>query len=310
VKAEETILAERPSTAVEPAPWWKTEVVYHIYPRSFADSNGDGVGDLRGEIIDFWIERGVSGFRLDVFNAYFKHPELLDNPRRAARSAWRRPRHLYNKDRPELRGFLAELRAKLDQHPGVVAIGETFDGDAKLAASYCDHLHMAFNFDLVEQPLRADRLQHVIARWDTLLAHEHTWPSYVLSNHDNPRHASRLSPRLPRQERDARAKVAAAMLLTLRGTPFVYYGEEIGMNDATIPADVYLRRHETQSVLVALNLTKVTQRLRLDSEAPTRRWVPRLSTRRPDVGWSVILGRELTLGPYEATIFEATRPAT
>jgi alpha-glucosidase len=416
VKAEETILAERPSTAVEPAPWWKTEVVYHIYPRSFADSNGDGVGDLRGiierldylndgtrgslgvnaiwlspiylspgrdggydvadhtsiaptygtledfdllvdearrrgihgvidlvlnhtsdlhpwflesrssssspysdwyiwrsprvgrrtpnnwrsffggsawtfdaereqyylhtflpeqpdlnwhhpdvrgaagEIIDFWIERGVSGFRLDVFNAYFKHPELLDNPRRAARSAWRRPRHLYNKDRPELRG--------------------------------------------------ADRLQHAIARWDTLLAHERTWPSYVLSNHDNPRHASRLSPRLPRRERDARAKVAAAMLLTLRGTPFVYYGEEIGMNDATIPADVYLRSHETQSVLVALNLTKVTQRLRLDSEAPTRRWVPRLSTRRPDVGWSVILGRELTLGPYEATIFEATRPAT
>jgi alpha-glucosidase len=466
VKAEETILAERPSTAVEPAPWWKTEVVYHIYPRSFADSNGDGVGDLRGiierldylndgtrgslgvnaiwlspiylspgrdsgydvadhtsiaptygtledfdllvdearrrgihgvidlvlnhtsdlhpwflesrssssspysdwyiwrsprvgrrtpnnwrsffggsawtfdaereqyylhtflpeqpdlnwhhpdvrgaagEIIDFWIERGVSGLRLDVFNAYFKHRELLDNPRRAARSAWRRPRHLYNKDRPELRGFPAELRAKLDQHPGVVAIGETFDGDAKLAASYCDHLHMAFNIDLVERPLRADRLQRAIARWDTLLAHEHTWPSYALSNHDNPGHASRLSPRLPRQERDARAKVAAAMLLTLRGTPFVYYGEEIGMNDATIPADVYLRSHETQSMLVALNLTNVTQRLRLDSEAPTRRWVPRLSTRRPDVGWSVILGRELTLGPYEATIFEATRPAT
>jgi alpha-glucosidase len=355
--------------------------------------------DVRGaaaHIIDFWIERGVSGFRLDVFNAYFKHPELLDNPRRPARSAWRRQRHIYNKDRPELREFLGELRAKLDEHPEIVAIGETFDGDAELAASYCEQLHMAFNFELLEQPWRAERFQRAVARWDSLLSLEHTWPSYVLSNHDNPRHASRLSRNLPAQEQDARAKVAAALLLTLRGTPFLYYGEEIGMNDCEVPRDeqhdlqfgrdgarspmqwtdelyagfararpwlpvasdyqcrnvtqqnldprsvlsfyrrliwlrngsraltlgawtplldkprealAYMRTSESQRMLIVLNFTNETVRLSFGGRLPTRRWIPRLSTRRPDVGWSLILDQELTLGPYEATIFEAADPA-
>ena len=79
-------------------------------------------------------------------------------------------------------------------------------------------------------------IQRSIQRWDGLLASDRTWPSYVLSNHDNPRHAWRHGRGLPRWESDARAKVAATLLLTLRGTPFVYYGEEIGMGDGQIPA--------------------------------------------------------------------------
>jgi alpha-glucosidase len=348
------------------------------------------------EIVRFWLDRDVSGFRLDVFNAYFKHPELRDNPRRLGRTAWRRQVHRYSKDRPELHDFLAELRALLDAHPGVVAVGETFDGDADLAASYCDKLHMAFNFDVLQQPWDAGRLQRAIGHWDRLLEREHTWPSYVLSNHDNPRHAGRYGNRLPGAERDARAKVAAALLLTLRGTPFMYYGEEIGMQDADVPlaercdlafardparapmqwsdaphggfssgrpwlpiasdyrernverqdADArsilsfyrkliwfrrtsaalrlgtwtpllrtpkstiaYLRRHEQQVVLVVLNFSAEATSVRLSVDLPARSWVPRISTRRADVGWAMSLGQTIALGPYEATVFEAVTPA-
>ena len=344
------------------------------------------------EILRFWLARGVSGFRLDVFNAYFKHPDLPSNPWRPGRDPWSRQRHIYNKDRPELHAFLAELRELLDQHPGVIAIGETFDGNPELAASYCDTLHTAFNFDFLQQPWHPRAIQRSIQRWDGLLASDRTWPSYVLSNHDNPRHAWRHGRGLPRWESDARAKVAATLLLTLRGTPFVYYGEEIGMGDGQIPAaerdDIrylrdpartpmqwseaphagfsdghpwlrladdarerhvqeqdsdprsilnayrrlialrhrslplqlgdwkplvaaprsalaYLRTHGEQSALIVLNFGDATTRLRLDDPPSARAWVPRFSTRRTDIGWTVILGREITLGPYEATVFEA-----
>jgi alpha-glucosidase len=347
------------------------------------------------DVVRHWIERGVSGFRLDVFNAYFKHPDLPNNPRRLARTAWGRQRHLYNKDRPELHDFLLELRALLDQYPDTMAVGETFDGQPELAASYCDKLHMAFNFDFLAQPWEPTAIQRSIARWDGLLAAENTWPCYVLSNHDNPRHAWRYGRGVTAAEADARARVAAALLLTLRGTPFIYYGEEIGMQDVVVadaeawdlaldggtrdtarspmqwdattnagfttgrpwlplgsdfPArnvaeqdrdprsilnfyrrlaglrDVspalrlgawrplirrpragllYLREHGEDRALVALNLTGRRVRVRLDEPLPARRWVPRVSTRRGDVGWSVHVGDELDLGPYEATVFTA-----
>jgi alpha-glucosidase len=187
------------------------------------------------DVVRHWLGRGVSGFRLDVFNAYFKHPDLPDNPWRPGRSAWRRQRHIYNKDRPELHDFLVELRELLDEHPDTMAVGETFDGPPELAASYCDKLHMAFNFDFLAQPWKPRALQRSIARWDRLLAREGSWPCYVLSNHDNPRHAWRYGRGVGAAEADARAKVAAALLLTLRGTPFIYYGEEIGMQDVAVP---------------------------------------------------------------------------
>ena len=344
-------------------------------------------------VVRFWLERGISGFRLDVFNAYFKHPDLPDNPRRLGRRPWERQRHLYNKDRPELHDFLLELRALLDQYPDTMAVGETFDGQPELAASYCDKLHMAFNFDFLSQPWKPAAIQRAIARWDKLLAREDTWPCYVLSNHDNPRHAWRHGRGVTPSEVDARARVAAALLLTLRGTPFIYYGEEIGMQDVAVGSDetrdmafdgssrdaarspmqwddsrnagfsasrpwlpiapdfrernvahqdldsrsilnfyrrlaalrdavpalqtgtwepllreprdalVYVRRTGSELALVALNFTN--KRVRVDAALPTRRWTPRLSTRRPDVGWAVHLRDALDLGPYEATVFTA-----
>lgn len=347
------------------------------------------------DIVRFWLERGVSGFRLDVFNAYFKHPALPNNPRRLGRSAWARQRHVYNKDRPELHDFLGQLRALLDEHPDTMAVGETFEGDAELAASYCDKLHMAFNFEFLSQRWHPRAMQAAIRRWDKLLTEEGTWPCYVLSNHDNPRHAWRYGHELTPAEADARAKVAAALLLTLRGTPFVYYGEEVGMQDVDIPATerwdlalhgvirdaartpmqwsddpgagftsarpwlpigpdhrqrnvvqqdrdprsvlnfyreliwlrrgstalqtgrwdplsenprstmAYLRTDATQTMLVVLNFSGEVERLPLNRTLLGRRWIPRASTRRSDVGWAIVLDRHITVRPYEATIFEA-----
>jgi alpha-glucosidase len=345
-------------------------------------------------VVRFWLRRDVSGFRLDVFNAYFKHPDVPSNPRRLGRSAWARQRHVYNKDRPELHGFLGELRELLDAHDAM-AVGETFEGDPELAASYCEKLHMAFNFHVLGQPWSAKGLQTAISRWDRLLRQEHLWPSWVLSNHDHPRHARRYGVALPPAEADARAKVAAALLLTLRGTPFLYYGEEIGMQGAELTAEqrwdvagsgidrdsartpmqwsgernggfspvapwlplsadhrernvaeqdgnarsvlsfyrqltwlrrrspalqtggwvslldepraalAYLRTSAEQTMLVVLNLSKEKTRVRFPAPLPARRWTPRISTCRADVGWSVTLGRELVLRPYEATVFAA-----
>jgi alpha-glucosidase len=187
------------------------------------------------DVFRFWLERGVSGFRLDVFNAYFKHPDLLDNPWRLGTTPWTRQRQLNNKDRPELHDFLGELRSLLDEYPETMAVGETFDAEPELAASYCKQLHLAFDFDFLQQPWKPSSFQRTIGKWDKLLDAQDSWPCYVLSNHDNPRHAGRYSRGVSASEADARAKIAAALLLTLRGTPFIYSGEEIGLHDVPIP---------------------------------------------------------------------------
>jgi alpha-glucosidase len=91
-----------------------------------------------------------------------------------------------------------------------------------------DELQLSFNFHFLEQPWVAERFRAVVEEWERLLP-AHAWPDYTLSNHDRSRAASRYGPE--------RAGVAAVMLLTLRGTPFIYYGEEIGMTDVSIPPD-------------------------------------------------------------------------
>ena len=160
----------------------------------------------------------------------------LDNPRQLGTTPWTRQRQLYNKDRPELHDFLVELRSLLDEYPETMAVGETFDAQPEMAASYCKQLHMAFDFDFLQQPWKPRSFQRTIEKWDRLLASQDSWPCYVLSNHDNPRHAGRYGQGVSASEADARAKIAAALLLTLRGTPFIYSGEEIGLRDVPIPS--------------------------------------------------------------------------
>ena len=189
-------------------------------------------------VMRFWLDRGVSGLRLDVCNVYFKHPDLLDNPRRLGTTVWNRQHHINSKNQPEFHVFLTDLRALLDSYPESMAVGEIFDGRVEVAASYCKKLHMAFNFDIAQQKKWHPRgFQTAISKWDNLLSDEDTWPCYFMSNHDMSRHSSRFGGEVGLDEADARAKVVAAMLFTLRGTPYVYYGEEIGMRDVEIPVD-------------------------------------------------------------------------
>lgn len=184
------------------------------------------------DVIRTWLDRGVDGFRFDVFNAFFKHPDLPSNPRRlGGRRGYSWQDHRYDKNQPEMAELLAEIRAIVDERPGRMTVGELFEGSPTLAASYAEAGHLVFDFSLIDQPWSARAFARAIA--DREAAFGPTgWPTVVLSNHDRSRHASRYD---DGRHGDARAKVAAALVLTLRGTPFLYYGEEIALRDVAIP---------------------------------------------------------------------------
>ena len=183
-----------------------------------------------------WLERGVDGFRLDVFNAFFKDAELLSNPRRyRGRRPYDRQRHLYDKDRPELADFLAEFRALVDSLPGAddgrrAVLGRSGAG-ARAQRAAPPRLRLRADPPALERRGFADASQKHEERFGA-----DGWPTIVLSNHDQSRQASRLAPgRRRRDERRDRPRAAAVLSLTLRGTPFLYYGEEIGARDVPVP---------------------------------------------------------------------------
>jgi len=192
-------------------------------------------------VVRTWLDRGVDGFRLDVFNVFFKDAELRSNPRRiGGRGRWTWQRHLHDRNQPELEELLGQLREIVDERPGRMTVGELFDGALPDAARLIAPGHLVFDFTLLSVPWRAAAFARAITARDAAFGTER-WPTNVLSNHDQPRHASRLAPAggNPRAvaEGDARAKVAAALLLGLRGTPFLYYGEEIALRNLSIPKD-------------------------------------------------------------------------
>lgn len=186
------------------------------------------------DVLRTWLERGVDGFRFDVFNAFFKDAALTSNPRRlGGRRAYSRQVHLYDKNRPELLDLLGDIRRIVDEQPGRMTVGELFEGTVAQAAAYAAPGHLVFDFSLIQQPWRASAFAAAIADREAAFGPD-GWPSIVFSNHDQPRAASRFDDGV---HGDARAKVAATMALTMRGTPFLYYGEEIGLRDVAIPRD-------------------------------------------------------------------------
>jgi alpha-glucosidase len=199
------------------------------------------------EVIRYWLDLGVDGFRLDVANCFVKDETLRDNPRRTlGLRPYDRQRHLYDLNQLENLDVMRQIRAAVDAYTGRVTIGEIHalpPGDTALSAAYYaegEGLHMAFDFAFLFSPWRAQAFAAAIDRWERALDpdHEpHLWPNYALSNHDQPRAISRYATG-SEEVTQARARVAAALLLTLRGTPFIYYGEEIGMRNGRIP-----RRH-------------------------------------------------------------------
>jgi alpha-glucosidase len=206
------------------------EYFFHMFCKQQPDVNwrNPKVRQEMLKVFRFWLEHGVDGFRLDVFNAYFKDETLRNNPRKWGIRPFDWQRHIRDIDQPEMLPLLGEIRQLLDEHPGGYAVGETFLGGAERAAGYVGPglLQAAFDLTFMNCPWQPERFLNAIQRWENLLP-EGAWPNYVLNNHDQPRSATRYG----QGEEDGRLKVAAAMLLTLRGTPFLYYGEEIGMRN-------------------------------------------------------------------------------
>jgi alpha-glucosidase len=141
--------------------------------------------------------------------------------------------HVYSADRPEIHDVIADMRRVSDEFPARVLIGEIYLPVERLVAYYGKDLsgaHLPFNFALISAQWHAREIEDLIARYEAVLP-PGAWPNWVLGNHDKPRLASRIGPE--------QARVAAMLLLTLRGTPTLYYGDEIGMPQVAIaPEDV------------------------------------------------------------------------
>jgi alpha-glucosidase len=183
-----------------------------------------------------WLDRGVDGFRLDVFNIFLKHPEMPSNPEVEGDSAWDRQEHKYDRDQPDFPELIARFRAIVDEEPGRMSVGELFYGGPETSASLSNQNHLVFDWELVRAPWSAQEYRDLLDRRVAIFGDD-IWPTIVLSNHDQSRHASRLSASAGIDDTDAVARAAAAILFTLRGSPFLYYGEEIGLRDVEVPFD-------------------------------------------------------------------------
>ncbi|MGC3999402.1 MAG: alpha-amylase family glycosyl hydrolase [Anaeromyxobacter sp.] len=191
--------------------------------------------------LDFWLDRGVDGFRIDVAHAVMKDPALRDNPPvpeglrtfHKDTGDWGRQLHLHDRGHDDVHGVFRELRRLLDARGGdKVAIGEIHHHDLSAWASYygaeLDELHMPFNFKLLSTPWNAAAVRVVVDALEASLP-AGAWPNWVLGNHDEQRIATRVGPEA--------ARAAMVLLLTLRGTPTLYYGDELGMTDVPVPPE-------------------------------------------------------------------------
>ncbi|MBA2610315.1 MAG: DUF3459 domain-containing protein [Actinobacteria bacterium] len=183
------------------------------------------------DTLRFWLDRGVDGFRIDVIHLLGK-PELLPNQPGADDPIGRVNFFDFDDTHEILRG----VRALVDGYDGDrTTVGEVFLLSTKLVAKYYgnnDELHLAFNFPPLFAPWDADVWRKRIGRVIDEMPAD-AWPTWVLSNHDQPRHRTRYG------NHEGRARSAAVLLLTQRGTPFLYAGEELGLEDAVVaPEDM------------------------------------------------------------------------
>ncbi|WP_455378495.1 alpha-glucosidase [Petrachloros mirabilis] len=184
------------------------------------------------EVVTFWLDRGVDGFRLDAINWLGKDPNWKNNPFRFGWRGYTRQHHIYDRDQPLGHEVLKELRALLAPHPDVVLIGEasadTPGGPAAFYGNGADEVHMLFDFRILKSPWNAQRFAYLLDESERNIPNG-GWPTVVFSNHDQPRHIDRYG---DGGHRENRARAAAVLLMTMRGTPFLYYGEELGMRNS------------------------------------------------------------------------------
>ncbi len=183
------------------------------------------------DVLRFWFERGVDGVRIDALRQVGKDAQFRDNPTNPDWTPKQRPYNsllpVYSADRPENLEIVGRFREIADSYPDRLLIGELWVQIERLVAYYGERgLHLPFNFHLITTPWTARSISALIDRYEAALP-PGAWPNWVLGNHDRSRVASRVG--------QAQARVAAMLLLTLRGTPTLYNGDEIGMHDVPIP---------------------------------------------------------------------------
>jgi alpha-glucosidase len=210
---------------------------YHAFLQEQPDLNwrNPEVRQAMYDVLRFWLNRGVDGFRVDVLWLLIKDEHFRDNP---PNPNWQphqpgieRRLQVYSADQPEVHEVTAEMRMVLDAYPDRVLIGELYLPVERLVSYYGRDLrgaHLPFNFQLIFAAWTAQAISRIVAEYEAALP-VRGWPNWVLGNHDQKRIATRVG--------IAEARVAAMLLLTLRGTPTLYYGDELGLENVPVPPD-------------------------------------------------------------------------
>jgi alpha-glucosidase len=207
----------------------------HLFTAKQPDLNwrNPAVRDAIYGAMRFWLDRGVDGFRVDVLWRLLKDEQFRDDPLNPAWQEGDPPStihdNVYTADLPEVHEIVREMRALTDQYHERVLIGEIYLPVPRLMMYYGqaqDEVHLPSNFQLIELPWDAQVVRAAVDTCEAALP-EAGWPNWVLGNHDQHRIASRVG----REQ----ARVAQILLLTLRGTPTCYYGDEIGMQNVPVP---------------------------------------------------------------------------
>jgi alpha-glucosidase len=214
---------------------------YHAFLKEQPDLNwrNPAVRAAMMDVLRFWFDRGVDGFRIDVLWHMVKAADFRDNPLNPdylpSMGEMHRVLQLNSTDQPEVHDIAAEMRAVADSYGRDggerVLIGEIYLPIDRLMRYYGTDrpgVQLPFNFLLIDAPWHARSLAETIAGYEAALP-PGGWPNWVLGNHDRPRSATKRG--------EAQARVAAMLLLTLRGTPTLYYGDELGMTDVAISPD-------------------------------------------------------------------------
>jgi alpha-glucosidase len=211
--------------------WTLDERTGQYYLHHFLPSQPDldwwteGVRTAFDDILRFWFDRGVGGFRIDVAHGLVKDPELRDNP---PDDPWAN-----NMNQPEVHEVYRRWRRIADEYESrPIFLGETWVFDSeKLGAFYGrgnDELHMAFNFPFVLAPFQTEKLRAIVADTEAAIPRE-GWPVWTMSNHDVVRFPTRWC-----GDDERKVRAALLLLLTLRGTPVLYYGDELGMPETNL----------------------------------------------------------------------------
>ena len=223
----------------------RKQYYFHNFLKEQPDFNfhNPDVQDYLLSTMQFWLDRGVDGFRLDTVNYYFHDRLLRDEPAdfrpqsRTAFAPYDMQYHLFSKNQPENLPFLERIRALLDRYDARMLVGEVGDSHhaIELMGRYTsgNRLHMAYSFEMLGPEFTAAHFRERIEEFFTRAPHG--WPCWAFSNHDVMRHVSRWEPHCV--DPDDLARMAAAMLLTFQGSVCLYQGEELGQVDTDLTYD-------------------------------------------------------------------------